>query len=217
MIGGVPVEVVGQSLVGILEKNMNRPSTSRASGNTTLGQQQNDGLEKYLGSVGDQTKAEIHTQGNIISTTNSGMTNTDLSGLNSTVTSDVIYNELLADASVKMGFTGHAVDVIATGSVLGVPWVIYQSDLVQTDVDSFDTQLNSYLPYGIGSSLSVPVFSWLKETAGVSPTLVNESGGATVFNMIAVRAVPEPATVTLALIGMASVWVVARRRRSVVK
>ena len=59
------------------------------------------------------------------------------------VTASYIYSQLAAGDTVKLGVTGHAEDVIGAGMVLGVPWLILDSDRAQTDVDPTDNNLGA--------------------------------------------------------------------------
>jgi hypothetical protein len=47
---------------------------------------------------------------------------------------------------VKVGYTGHATDLIATGSILGQPWVFLQSDLAQTPQNDHSTRSSIFWP-----------------------------------------------------------------------
>jgi hypothetical protein len=183
---GAGMETAGNSLVGRLDIAIGRNSTSRTSGNTTTGTTQVNGLLSYLGSarVNDAGKVGVTYQGNIPgpTQTQAGITATS-QGAN--VTASYIFNNLAAGNTVKLGMSGHAVDVIGAGTILGVPWVLYNSDLKQTPIDATDAALGTN-----------PTFAFL-----VNNTLVGEVGTPQVFNDISVQVVPEPRLLSLVLLG----------------
>jgi hypothetical protein len=216
-------ETTGDSLVGQLDLTMQRTSQNRARFYNATGQNTNAGVngqpqvvgtELYLGSVGDAPVVKIDTQGNVVSATNGGITSNNLNAAGSTnVTANFLYNELSAGAAVKVGYTGHATDLIATGSILGQPWVFLQSDLAQTPQnDSLDQKLNllANLPAGLSNASSIPEFSYLNETAQTFPGL-----GVSVLNAIAISVVPEPSAVAL-VFGIGAILLVRPRRRAAV-
>jgi hypothetical protein len=194
---GAGKEAMGNSLVGRLDIAIGRPSTSRTSGNTTTGTEQVNGLMTYLGSarVNDAGSVSIKYQGNIPGPTQSqaGITATSQGA---SVTSSFIFNQLSAGATIKLGMQGHAVDVIGSGNILGIPWVLYNSDLKQTPIDANDALLGTN-----------PTFAFL-----VNNTLVGEVGTPAVFNDISVGAVPEPGVFYMLALGAGVLTAFARRK-----
>jgi hypothetical protein len=211
-------ETAGSSLVGQMDLAMSRFSQNRAryytnnnnpAGNANDGvggQDQNNGTEKYLGGVGDAGVVQIDTQGNIIAATNAGITNSNKGG---TITADFLYNELNGGAAVKVGYNGHATDLVATGSILGQPFVFLTSDFAQTPQnDALDAKLNllANLPNGFTNADSIPEFSFLVEGTQTLPTL-----GVGIINAIAINVVPEPGVMALAFGG--ATLLLRRKRR----
>ena len=191
----------GVSLVGRLDIAIGRNSTSRSSGNTTTGDQQLNGLLTYLGSArvgaaGDVTISQQGINGSAKVGPVAGITAT---GQGANVTADFIFSELAAFHSVKLGMSGHAVDVIAAGSVLGADWIAYQSDLQQTPVDLNDANLGGN-----------PTFAWLVPVAG-SLELRGEVGTPLALNDITIGVVPEPSCAVL--LAVAAALLAARRYR----
>jgi hypothetical protein len=183
---GAGMETAGNSLVGRLDLSIGRNSTSRTSGTTTTGTTQLNGLLSYLGSarVNDAGAVAVKYQGNIPgpTQTQSGITATSQGN---SVTANFIFSQLAAGNTVKLGMSGHAVDVIGAGTILGVPWVLYNSDLKQTPIDATDAALGTN-----------PTFAFL-----VNNTLVGEVGTPQVFNDISVQVVPEARFLPLFLLG----------------
>jgi hypothetical protein len=202
---GVGSETAGNSLVGRMDLAMGRVSTSRtsapgAAGGTT-GQTQITGLMSYLGSarVNASSGVYITYQGNITGSAGGtvsagGMTSYGMGG---SVTAGFIFSNLVAGATVKLGETGHAVDVIGSGYVLGASWVLLSSDLRQTGSDPTDTLLGN-----------TPVFAWLANNG----TLYGDSGNPTALNDIVMTIVPEPGTIALVALGFSGLALLRRRK-----
>src|SRR5208337_50117 len=201
---GAGKETAGNSLVGYLDISIGRNSTSRTSGSTTTGQTQISGRMSYLGSprVNDANAVKITLQGTISGSTGAGAGTIMQSGLMATgagasVSASYIFYALSLGESVKLGETGHAVDVIASGYVLGAPWLLLSSDLKQTDIDANDSQLGN-----------TPVFAWL----GSNGVLYGDNG-ASALNDIVMQVVPEPGSFAFFGLG-ASALALLRWRKS---
>lgn len=107
----------------------------------------NNNLNLTLKHQGCSTNGGVKCTGNFNGTANfpfAGLTSNKQGGI---VDPNFIYNEISAGAAVKAGFArpeegggmnadqdgGHAVSVIGAGSVLGLPFIVYLSDHVQTE------------------------------------------------------------------------------------
>lgn len=139
------------TLVGQLDIETGRVFSSRTNGNgipTSL--QGLQGKLRYIGKSGLVNNLVLKHMGPLGGSV--GQTVTDPGGNNVTVTSTSLGNLVTADAliqEVKNGEdvellfeyacgNGHAVEVVGAGKTLGVPWVAYQSDHVQSDEDIKD-------------------------------------------------------------------------------
>jgi hypothetical protein len=207
-------EKLGTSLVGQLDLLSGRSSNNRAEYFDAKGTDQNEGTsanqqvtaaELYLSNAGDANVVNIDTQG-IAKITNGGITD---NLLGTTVSGDFLYNEMaVKGAAVKVGYFGHAVNVVATGSILGATFVFLQSDLAQTGVDPLDQNLNTLtnLPDGLTNASSIAEFSYLDPQFQVLTGL-----SVRALDDIAISVVPEPGMLGACLGG--AMLLAMRRRR----
>ncbi len=132
------------SLVGKLDLAMGRVAggatgTDRRVGNTVSGTQHLRGKLSYL--AGKKPPVVVsHQGGGGVDGTKpfaaAGLTST---GRGARVTAEFIISEICKGEDVELGFLypngGHFVNVTGAGRVLGVPWITYVSDHVQSDAD----------------------------------------------------------------------------------
>ena len=208
------------SLVAQLDLLMQRRSLNRADapgdppppplGGTTNGQQQITAFMQYLADTGPANRAYVAYQSegtNITNPGNIGPAGNKVTATDASVaghpTFDYIYNQVAAGNMVKLGRTGHAVLVVAAGSVLGNNWVAMLSDLKQTGQnDPTDSNLAGFGSFGLE-------FSWLTGNATLTlPQIANR----TVVNVITLATVPEPAA--LSMLVLCGVIVAGRRNRT---
>ncbi|MGA2443615.1 MAG: PEP-CTERM sorting domain-containing protein [Tepidisphaeraceae bacterium] len=227
-------EVAGNSLVGQMDLLMGRSSQNRAEyfdqvatpntpnpGTTYTVEDTNDGvvgtnqlkgLEQYLVNNADANRVLVQYQNyNGTSVTDPGVAGIAAPANVSVQGTNYIYNQILAGNMVKLGYQGHATDVIAAGYILGAPWVLLQSDLQQTpqnDSTDFTIGNNGNLgQFGLE-------FGFLVTNAGINGgalSLYGVSGTPQVINDISVAVVPEPMSLGILLLG--GVGVLARRNR----
>ena len=199
---GPGVEANGTTLVGKLDNAIGRGSTSRTSGAGGRSPEPGWRRKKYLGTVagggvGDENFVVIDTQGNITSVTNNGITNNNLSPAANKVSADFAYNELAAGHSLKMGYSwtggAHAVDVFATGSIAGVPWVRIQFRPAANLAGIERVRLNSVL-FSVrkrSSSLRSGILLRQVGSVGWKHSMTDINGGASILNFIAIGTRPE--------------------------
>jgi hypothetical protein len=105
------------------------------------------------------------------------------------------------------GKGGHATDAVAAGYVLGVPYIVLQSDLNQTDTDNSDTSVSSN---GVFGKFGLQ-FSFLSTNMAGAYVLNNVAGSPILADDIIITPVPEPATICL-LVGAVPALMMRRRR-----
>jgi len=156
------------------------------------------GLEGKLSYLGSNSLGGLRVfhQGSVDGDNIGGM-NVSASGVTSvgagtTVTAQFIENEIAAGEDVELGYlyeggSGHFVDVVGAGTILGDPWITYVSDHDQ----GVDT--------GPLSGTQFVDFSFLADSDGDGVlNLVDEKGMPNVVFVVTQSAsVPEPATTLL--------------------
>lgn len=175
------------SLVGKLDGTMNRDVTSRALGSGLDALPILSGKLDYLKTANLGSLIVKH-QGLLGGgdVTSSGLSS---KGMGTAIDPQFIFDELQHGEDVELGYIGdgvaHFVDVIAAGFTLGVPWIKYVSDHLQTDVDPTDTK-------GTGKV----DFSYI-----VGGKLVDEKDAPNIAFIIT-QSVPEPAEYLMLLLGL---------------
>lgn len=182
----------GKSLVGRLDLDFKRQSTSRLLGEPVEARPGLEGKLTYLGRNGLGDLIVKH-QGLL------GDMNVPAGGVTSVgkglkVTAKFIADEIAAGEDVELGFLwdegGHFVDIVGAGSIFGVPWIAYAHDRIQTD-DTMGTGVD---------------FSFLVDTdLDGHLNLVNEKGVPNAAFLIA-QSVPEPATILLLIGGISGLF-----------
>jgi hypothetical protein len=107
------------------------------------------------------------------------------------------------------GRGGHATDAVAAGYILGVPYIVLQSDLNQTDTDNSDTSVSSNGIFGKNGLQ----FSFLSTNMAGAYVLGGIAGAPILADDIIMTPVPEPATICL-LVGAVPALMMRRRRKS---
>jgi hypothetical protein len=194
-------ETPGNSLVGTMDQYMGRASKSRVDGDDTTGVQQINGVMNYLKDKGDAGKVEINYQ---------GLDSTkvmDPGGMNpmdkGKPTFDFILSEINRGEDVKIGYKvpggdGHAVEVVGAGYILGKPYILYESDHLQTPMDQNDNMLNNAPP----PLSNLPDFSLIQTDKNGNLFLTGEAGTPGVLNVISISpATPEPSSFVLLALG----------------
>jgi hypothetical protein len=165
------------SLVGQLDVTMTRAASGRAQGSPMSDGSFLSGKLKYLADNGlgglvvkhqdDGTFAGDPGGGNFSA---GGLTSL---GQGAAPTATFIADEICGGEALELGYTnpppaggGHWVAVVGTGSILGIPWIAYQSDEAQTSTDRKDILGTGYT-----------AFSFLADTGGIVGLLdlVNEA------------------------------------------
>ncbi len=197
------------TLVGTLDVTMNRGVTSRTQGLGVSTKNMVTGTLTYLDNqnltnVGVQYEGYF-TPGNQ-SVTASGRTASGVS-LASVVnynSFNFIINSLQAGKAVQAWESwptgAHSVEVTGAGYILGVPWIAFKSDLLQTPDDPTDT-------LGTGAT-NFSFLGSLNSTYGLR--YLNE-GGQPYLTFAMTEAVPEPASLAL-LVASGSLLLLVRRR-----
>ena len=134
------------SLVGTLETEMGRTFTNRRIGNATGTGAGLNGKLSYLAKNGLGNLVVKHQGmfggGNVTVPGPDGKLGTpdDMTstGMGATVTPAFLISEVQAGEDVELGFLypkggGHRVEVLGAGTILGIPWVVHQSDYDQSD------------------------------------------------------------------------------------
>ncbi|MBV9851886.1 MAG: PEP-CTERM sorting domain-containing protein [Armatimonadetes bacterium] len=217
---GAGMEKAGDSLVGQLDVTTGRNSASRTVGPAVGGLAGLQGKLQYLENAGLGAQVVVQHQGQ-----NGGLTSANLpamvTSMNGTVTSssqgnrvtsDFILNEIKAGEDVEMGFLyrgangqdngGHFVDLVGAGTILGVPWVAYQSDHLQTDMDPNDA---------LGTGTTDFAFLSDIDTDG-RLNLVGENTTPNVAVVYSESTIPEPSTLALLGFGLAAVFLFGHKR-----
>jgi hypothetical protein len=131
------------SLVGRLDTAMNRAVTSRASGDPVSASNILEGKLKYAGDANIASSLSIKHQGLLGGgdVVKDGVKST---GKGADINIDFIISELEKGEDVEFGYLwaggGHFVDITGAGYILGVPFITYVSDHLQSDVDTTDTK-----------------------------------------------------------------------------
>lgn len=142
------------SLVGQLDIEMRRTFRNRRDGDPTPIENGLRGKLRYIAKNGLSDDLIIKHQGelgggNVTETwpgpdgklgTADDVTATSW-GQGTTVTADFIINEIKKGEDLELGFLyvgggGHRVQVVAAGTILGIPFVLHQSDYKQSDTDN---------------------------------------------------------------------------------
>lgn len=211
-------ELAGNSVVGRLDLFARRVSDNRprfyyrvdeydnspiVDGNQgTSPQQQLNALMKYVSLDADASKQAVVTY-QYSSTFGQLLTDPNVAGVNapidksdvdgggkSSVTFSFILDALQRGDAIVLGRTGHATNVVAAGYTLDQPWVVMQSDLLQTPDDPNDALI------GFGNGLE---FSYLSLDDNKDFKLLNVSGTPIVQDVIVIS-IPEPTALSLAVI-----------------
>jgi len=221
------------SQVGMLDKDMSRINYARSpttgvggGGNQNEGvavQQQLNGLIAYIAATGNQGKIGILTEG-VPLTLPLNNPNGVAVTLNNSPPSWSFIQQCLASGDAVEGayaFPGgaHAVDIVGAGLTLGVPWIRYQSDWVQTgNDDPFDALLvgNPATDQPIHSSIVLPTYlnnPTLGQDGLVMLGEANMGNGFSVLQDVTVLyLIPEPSTIALVVIGIAMTVGCGKRR-----
>jgi hypothetical protein len=220
----VQEELPGVTLVSTLDRLMSRQNVTRQPfflGGKDFNQgvaisQQLSGLTAYLDSTGNGKAVTVETQG-VPAGTAFNANGVTVNLLNSVPTFQYILDALNAGAAVEgnYGFGGgggHAVNIVGAGVTLGVPWLRYSSDWIQTgDRDPFDTVLEAAGVAPIHSSFVFPSYL-ANPTIGTDGLYLfgeaDVAGNVPILGNITVMWVPEPGAM-----GMLVVPVVMMRRR----
>ena len=165
------------SLVGELERAMNRGVRSRRVGN---GVWPLDGKLKYISDNGLKDKLDIKHQGNgdtggnpseaVDGTKNITRHGVTSSGKGAKVTWEWLCEEIKKgeDVEIDIYFSGggrHYVNVTGCGKILGKPYITHVSDHAQTDVDPNDTNGTDKVD-----------FAWMDDDLLDHPKLANWNG-----------------------------------------
>ena len=179
-------------LVGKLDTLMGRGVRTRADGDGVQPIDILKGKLTYVGNAGLAGKVVTKHQG-LLGGADVMASNGQVSyGKGAAVDINFIINELMHGEDVEMAFfypdgQGHMVDITGAGFILGVPWITYVSDHLQSDVDLTDTM-------GTG----MVDFSFLKGN-----TLLNEPGQPVMAFLVTESLIPEPSTLALLAIAVA--------------
>lgn len=196
------------SLVGKLDTAMNRNVVSRTSGSGLSYTNILNGKLDYV--AGNNLSSSVTTKHQGImggaDVTSSGVTST---AKGDTVTLDFILAELAHGEDVELIFVypaggAHMVDITGGGRILGVPWISYVSDNVQSDLD-IDNPATPNVDETDTRGTNNVDFSFL-----VNNVLVNEPGKPVLSFVMSQSQIPEPA----GLILLATTAALTLRRRT---
>lgn len=186
------------SLVGKLDAAMNRAVTSRAVGSpVSIGDILNGKL-KYVGDSNLGANVSTKHQGVLGGgdVTANGVTS---KGKGAAINVDFIISELKEGEDVEFVYLwaggGHAVDITGAGYILGVPFITYVSDHLQSDVDGTDTKGTDKVD-----------FSFI-----VDGKLVNEKATPTGAFLMSQSTIPEPGALAILVIGLLGLTAIRRR------
>lgn len=162
------------TLVGQLDLEMGRNSTSRTNGSPTGTEDGLRGKLRYLGNRGLADDLDVKHMGFLgggdvteFVFTPTGLVTATSTGLGDTVTFDRLYQEICDGEDVELGFLyegggGHRVEVLGAGRILGVPFVVHQSDYKQSNRDNLPPPAGDGIPDNEG--LDRADFSFLVDT-----------------------------------------------------
>jgi hypothetical protein len=200
-------ETAGASLVGSLDLTMNRVSTLRVNGPGVASPAELNGLTAYANNVGDANLIKVYQQNQAQNGVVNGVT-----VVNSSATDNATFliNSINSGYAVQLGYSGHEVSVIGGGYVLGVPWIAYVSDHLQTNQgDPGDSLLGTP---NTANNLGGVDFAWLVKNGAGNYQLVGQAGTPTFQDDSAIQVIPEPASISLLAAG--GLFLLKRKRRN---
>jgi hypothetical protein len=203
-IGGPYNEIVGPSLVGWMDLDMNRVSTNRTNGPGVSAPAELNGLTGYVNQIGDAAGVNVYDQGMQATQVLNGVSVTNSGGY---PTAAFLINSISNGYAVQLGYKGHEVELVAGGYVLGVPWIAYVSDHLQTSQG--DPNDNTLGTANTANNLGGVDFAYIGQV-GTSLALFGQAGTPLLQDDSAIQVVPEPASLGLLLAGLP---IMLKRRR----